>query len=203
MASRHFLYSGSAFCVASLARSSHEQENRHPVDGKKPVTIFGPDFPFGFDDWLEHPAGLGSIPAERHGEEVAIAGGGIAGLVAAYELMKLGLKPVVYEASKLGGRLRSQAFNGTDGIVAELGGMRFPVSSTAFYHYVDKLGLETKPFPNPLTPASGSTVIDLEGQTYYAEKISDLPALFRGSGRCLGRCSGKRRPVQRDPASHP
>jgi tryptophan 2-monooxygenase len=47
--------------------------------------------------------------------------------------------------------------------------MRFPVSSTAFYHYVDKLGLETKPFPNPLTPASGSTVIDLEGQTHYAQ----------------------------------
>src|SRR3546814_17208044 len=93
--------------------------------------------------------------------------------------MKLGLKPVVYEASKMGGRLRSQAFNGAEGVIAELGGMRFPVSSTAFYHYVDKLGLETKPFHNPLTPASGSTVIDLEDQTYYAPKMADLPALFQ------------------------
>ena len=155
------------------------KNNRHPVDGKKPVTIFGPDFPFAFDDWIEHPAGLGSIPTHKLGAEVAIVGAGMAGMVAAYELMKLGLKPVVYEASKMGGRLRSQAFEGSEGVIAELGGMRFPVSSTAFYHYVDKLGLETQPFPNPLTPASGSTVIDLEGQTFYAQKLADLPALFQ------------------------
>ena len=155
------------------------KNNRHPADGKKPITIFGPDFPFAFDDWIEHPAGLGSIPTENLGKEVAIVGAGIAGLVAAYELMKLGLKPVVYEASKMGGRLRSQKFEGAEGIIAELGGMRFPVSSTAFYHYVDKLGLESKPFPNPLTAASGSTVIDLEGTTHYAQKLSDLPALFQ------------------------
>lgn len=143
-----------------------------------PVTVFGPDFPFAFDDWIGHPAGLGHIAPEHHGSEVAIVGAGMAGLVAAYELMKLGLKPVVYEASKMGGRLRSQHFEGQAGVIAELGGMRFPVSSTAFYHYVDLLGLETAPFPNPLTPASGSTVIDLEGRTHYARSLADLPPLF-------------------------
>ena len=100
-------------------------------------------------------------------------------MVAAYELMKLGLKPVIYEASKMGGRLRSQVFEGTQTTVAELGGMRFPVSGTAFYHYVNQLGLQTRPFPNPLTPASGSTVIDLEGETHYAQSLADLPAVFR------------------------
>jgi tryptophan 2-monooxygenase len=143
-----------------------------------PVTIFGPDFPFPFDDWIKHPAGLGLIPAKCHGAPVAIVGAGISGLVAAYELMKLGLRPVVYEASQLGGRLRSQPFEGSDGVVAELGGMRFPISSTAFYHYVDLLGLETRPFPNPLTEAAGSTVVDLGGLTYYAETLADLPPLF-------------------------
>lgn len=158
---------------------THASVATPPADERPPVTIFGPDFPFGFDDWIAHPAGLGSIPAERHGAEVAIVGAGISGLVAAYELMKLGLKPVVYESSQMGGRLRSQPFEGADGVIAELGGMRFPVSSTAFYHYVDKLGLETRPFPNPLTPASGSTVVDLEGKTWYAETLADLPPLFR------------------------
>jgi lysine 2-monooxygenase len=143
-----------------------------------PVTVFGPDFPFPYDDWLAHPDGLGTLPPQAHGQEVAIVGAGMAGLVAAFELMKLGLKPVVYEASRMGGRLRSQAFAGTPGIVAELGGMRFPASSTAFFHYVNLLGLQHKPFPNPLTPAAGSTVVDIEGQTHYARTLADLPTLF-------------------------
>ena len=147
---------------------------------EQPVTIFGPDFPFPFDDWIAHPAGLGSIPEEHLGEEVAIVGAGMSGMVAAYELMKLGLRPVVYEASHMGGRLRSQQFEGAPtGVIAELGGMRFPVSSTAFFHYVDLLGLGTTPFPNPLTPASNSTVIHIEGTTHYAEQPGTLPTLFQ------------------------
>ena len=30
-----------------------------------PVTVFGPDFPFAFDDWIAHPQGLGELPAAR------------------------------------------------------------------------------------------------------------------------------------------
>jgi len=145
----------------------------------KPITAFGPDFPFAYDDWLKHPAGLGHVPVAAQGAAVAIIGGGISGIVAAYELMKLGLKPVVYEQGRIGGRLRSQSFQGADGIIAELGGMRFPVSSTSFYHYVDLAGLQTAPFPNPLDPASPSTVIDLEGEISYIEGEDDLPPLLR------------------------
>ena len=155
-----------------------------PADA--PVTVFGPDFPFAYDDWLAHPAGLGTLPASRLGTEVAVVGGGMAGMVAAHELMKLGLKPVVYEASQLGGRLRSQAFEGGSGAVAELGGMRFPRSSTGFFHYVRQLGLQTRPFPNPLTPAAGCTVIDLEGQTHWARSLADLPALFAEVAQAWG-----------------
>jgi tryptophan 2-monooxygenase len=149
------------------------------ADDSLPVTVFGPDFPFPYDDWLKNSAGLGRLPQDRHGAEVAIIGAGMAGMLAAYELMKMGLKPVIYEAGRIGGRLRSQAFEGADGIIAELGGMRFPVSGTGFFHYVDLLGLESKPFPNPLVPASPSTVIDLEGETVYVERPEDLPRKYK------------------------
>ncbi len=142
------------------------------------VTIFGPDFPFAYDDWLRHPAGLGSVPEAARGATVAIVGAGLAGLVAAYELMELGLRPVVYEPTRVGGRLRSHEFEGADGIVAELGGMRFPVSGRSFFHYADRVGLDSAPFPNPLTPAAGSTVVDIGGQTFHGSTLGELPGEF-------------------------
>ena len=143
------------------------------------ITLFGPDFPFAYDDWLAHPSGLGAVPEAAFGKRVAVIGAGISGLVCAFELMKMGLHPVVYEAGQLGGRLRSQPFEGAEGVVAELGGMRFPASSRCFWSYIDTLGLESADFPNPLTEAAGSTVIDIEGQTYYAETADDLPPIFQ------------------------
>jgi len=151
-------------------------------DEQKPVTIFGPDFQFAYDDWLAHADGLGRIPAAHHGREVAIVGAGMAGMVAAFELMKMGLKPVVYESRRLGGRLHSEPFKGAEGVVAELGGMRFPRSSTAFYHYLDSYGLQTRPFPNPLSPATPSTVVDLEGVPQYVESSDQLSPLLREVG---------------------
>ncbi|MFN3922417.1 MAG: flavin monoamine oxidase family protein, partial [Pseudarthrobacter sp.] len=144
-----------------------------------PITMLNPDFPFSYDHYLAHPDGLGSVPAELLGTEVAVIGAGLSGLVTAYELMKLGLRPVVYEADQIGGRLRTAAFPAAPGVVADLGGMRFPVSGKAFYHYIDLLGLDTQEFPNPLSPATSSTVIELAGKKHYAEKPGDLPPFFR------------------------
>ncbi len=61
--------------------------------------------------------------------------------------------------------------------------MRFPPSSTTLFHYVDGCGLATRPFPNPLTPATPSTVVDLKGQVHYARRLDDLPPLFREVAR--------------------
>ncbi|MBM9509719.1 flavin monoamine oxidase family protein [Actinacidiphila acididurans] len=153
----------------------HEQARHEP-----PITMVGPDFPFPYDDFLAHPAGLGAVPPTEHGTEVAVIGGGLSGIVAAYELMRMGLRPVVYEADRIGGRLRTVGFDGCDPeLTAELGAMRFPPSSTAFQHYVDLVGLRTEPFPNPLAPVTPSTVIDLKGVSHYATTLDDLPDVYR------------------------
>ncbi len=143
------------------------------------LSAFGPDFPYAYDDWITHPDGLGSIPKDQHGTPVAVIGAGASGIIAAYELMKLGLRPVIYESARFGGRLRSETFEGSDGVIAELGGMRFPRSSRGFFHYLDLMGCKTSPFPNPLSAAAGSTVIDLEGETFFARKLDDLPPFYR------------------------
>lgn len=36
-----------------------------PAAGLPPITMVGPDFPFPYDDYLGHAAGLGQIPADR------------------------------------------------------------------------------------------------------------------------------------------
>ena len=118
---------------------------------QRPVPIFGPDFPFL--GRLDRAAGLGSIPRSATARKLPSSGAGMSGMVAAYELMKLGLRPVVYEASPHGWPVAFTAIQGAPtGVIAELGGMRFPVSSTAFYHYVDLLGLELRRFPTRLRP---------------------------------------------------
>lgn len=147
-------------------------------DHELPLTMFGPDFPFAYDDYLAHPNGLGSVPESAYGTEVAVIGGGLAGMVTAYELMRIGLKPIVYESDQIGGRMRSVKFEGHPGVVAEMGAMRFPPSSTALFHYLDAMGLHTEPFPNPLAEITPSTVIDLKGVSYYAHSLDDLPSVF-------------------------
>lgn len=144
-----------------------------------PITMFGPDFPFAYDDWLRHPAGLGALPPEALGTRVAVVGGGIAGVVAAYELMRLGLHPVLYEAEQLGGRMRSTPFPNHPDSVAEMGAMRFPTAATTLFHYIDTLRLATRPFPNPFAPGTPSTVVDLKGLRHQGRTADDLPPLYR------------------------
>lgn len=33
-----------------------------------------PDFPFPYDEYVRHPAGIGSVPSEAYGRKVAVVG---------------------------------------------------------------------------------------------------------------------------------
>ncbi|MFF3171012.1 flavin monoamine oxidase family protein [Streptomyces sp. NPDC057900] len=78
---------------------------------------------------------------------VGIIGGGLAGLVSAYELQRRGVDAVIYErAERPGGRVRTHRF--WDGTYADVGAMRIPGNHECVLHYVREFGLGTRPFIN-------------------------------------------------------
>ena len=89
--------------------------------------------------------------------KIAIVGGGIAGLNAAYQLKKAGLKTTVYEAkSRLGGRIHSVTGTVGDGLVLDLGGSFINTSHEDMLALVEEFNLslfnrveavENSPFP--------------------------------------------------------
>lgn len=143
-----------------------------------------PDFPFHYGQYLDDAQAQGrplcQIDPLLHGTKtVLVVGAGVCGLVAAYELMKVGLHPVVVEATdRIGGRLHSVLQGDPEDpdaqVICELGAMRFPVSGKALFHYFNKVGmtLNSAPFPNPGSDAAVSTVVDFKGTTNYYENQS-------------------------------
>ena len=82
-------------------------------------------------------------PAVRTPKSVTVLGAGVAGLVAAYELERLGHRVEVLEGSRrIGGRVYTHRFgDGPGSPYAELGAMRFPMTHTHMQHYMAELGL--------------------------------------------------------------
>ncbi len=80
-------------------------------------------------------------------KRVIIVGAGVAGLVAGYELKRAGHTPVILEAQqRVGGRLYTLRDPFTDGLYAEVGGMRIPRAHKLTTAYIDKFGLPTNDF---------------------------------------------------------
>jgi len=124
---------------------------------------------------------IATLPKQKWGSEVAVIGAGAAGLVAAYELLKIGLKPVVFEASnRIGGRLYSKHFHDKDGkpvsAFAELGAMRIPESSRVFFHYAELFGLDY----NALFPDPGlvDTLLYYQNDSYWWKANESVPDAF-------------------------
>ncbi|WP_225094722.1 NAD(P)/FAD-dependent oxidoreductase [Streptomyces sp. CoH27] len=78
-------------------------------------------------------------------KNITVIGAGIAGLVAAYELERLGHHVQIIEGSQdIGGRIHTHRFPGAgrSGPFAELGAMRIPAGHRLTMHYIAELGLQ-------------------------------------------------------------
>ena len=89
----------------------------------------------------------GLQPKAARPKKIIIAGAGMAGLVAAYELLRAGHEPLILEAQhRVGGRVQTIRDPFMPGLYAEAGGMRIPRSHTLTLAYVDKFGIPVLPF---------------------------------------------------------
>jgi protoporphyrinogen/coproporphyrinogen III oxidase len=91
---------------------------------------------------------------------VAVVGGGIAGLTAAYRLKQRGTRVVVYEAGdRVGGSIRTER---RDGYIAELGPNALASPSPALRTLIAELGLE--PSLLPASPAAKNRYVIRKGK---------------------------------------
>ncbi|HEX6717845.1 MAG TPA: FAD-dependent oxidoreductase [Pyrinomonadaceae bacterium] len=94
------------------------------------------------------PSGvLGSIVLSGPAKKVLVLGAGMAGLVAAYELSKLGHDVTVLEArTRPGGRVHTLREPFSDGLYAEAGAARIPNNHDLTHKYVKEFDLPLEPF---------------------------------------------------------
>jgi len=130
-----------------------------------PYTHVDIQFDF-FDLWL-NPSQYIQLDPSLYGTEVAVVGAGAAGMSAANLLLKVGLKPVVYEQSnRIGGRTYSKNFSQDPAAMCELGAMRIPESQDFIRQLRDYWNIKYFEFPDPKTV---ETQFDYQGKqvTYY------------------------------------
>ena len=78
---------------------------------------------------------------------MAVLGAGLAGLTAAYQLMKAGIKCEIYEAAtRTGGRILTQNKFNSEGMFCELGGELIDTGQHAMLNLARELGLEIDDF---------------------------------------------------------
>ncbi len=88
-----------------------------------------------------------ALPGELKGVKIGVIGGGLAGLSAAFELRKLGADITILEANenRIGGRVYTYYFDPEGKYYNEFGAHRIPVTHETTWHYINLLGLNTRP----------------------------------------------------------
>ncbi len=111
-----------------------------------------------------------NVPASRRGH-VIVAGAGLAGLSAAYELGQAGYEVTILEArTRPGGRVYTMREPFSDGLYAEAGAARIQDSHTFTLRYAKQFDLTLDPF----FPTEGSSVTRVAGHRIVAPRGSPL-----------------------------
>ncbi|HKN83418.1 MAG TPA: FAD-dependent oxidoreductase, partial [Pyrinomonadaceae bacterium] len=96
---------------------------------------------------LNTTGALESVVLRGPARKVLILGAGMAGLVAAYELSKLGHDVTILEArTRPGGRVHTLREPFSDGLYAEAGAARIPDNHDLTLKYVKEFALQLEPF---------------------------------------------------------
>lgn len=111
-------------------------------------------------------------------KHITILGAGVAGLVAAYELERMGHTVDIMEASnRIGGRVWTHRFGSeVDAPYAELGAMRIPSSHQHTLHYVREMGLADRLCKFVTVFEEQNAFINIEGKIF---KMKDAPRIFQ------------------------
>lgn len=113
----------------------------------------------------------GLEPREQSAKRVIIIGGGIAGLVAAFELRRQGHEPLVLEAQhRVGGRVKTIR-DFAPGLYAEAGAMRIPRVHDLTLAYCELFGLPMRPF----VMGNPKTLVFIDGKRMTVAEADEKP----------------------------
>ncbi|MGL5875825.1 MAG: flavin monoamine oxidase family protein [Xenococcaceae cyanobacterium] len=113
----------------------------------------------------------------RKGKRIVILGAGIAGLIAAYELERLGHQVEIFEgSSRVGGRIWTHRFGeGEKASYGELGAMRIPNEHKHVLHYIQEMGLTDKLCKFMTVFEEDNALMNMQGKIF---RMKDAPRIF-------------------------
>lgn len=154
---------------------------RTPLFGmvRRTLRAHGADAPRALSrrQFLVMSAALAACSGAGERRDIAIVGGGVAGLTAAYRLSRAGQRVTLYEASdRLGGRMFTRRDFNEDGQFCELGGELVDADHTALRNLAGELGVEIQ----RVAPEDGEEFYFVGGRLRTQRDMID-PATGRGA----------------------